>query len=293
MRCGGQRPMDSGWIGETTESDFEENVIAASKTTPVLVDFWAAWCGPCRMLTPILERVVNGYQGKVRLVKVNTDENPSLAGRYRIQGIPAVKAFVDGHIVDEFVGVLPERQIREFVDNLVPSEADLLAQKGRPLEERQPLEAMGLYEEALRHEPQHAASLLGKLRLLLALERIEEARLFFNHLPAALQFHEETRRLQIRLDLALSQKSAPSLAELRARVSREPENLQHRFDLAIRLAAEGEYEEALETDLAIVRKDRRFKEDGARKAMLQIFEVIGPRSPLAEKYREKLAEILF
>lgn len=285
--------MDSGWIGETTESDFEENVIAASKTTPVLVDFWAAWCGPCRMLTPILERVVNGYQGKVRLVKVNTDENPSLAGRYRIQGIPAVKAFVDGHIVDEFVGVLPERQIREFVDNLVPSEADLLAQKGRPLEERQPLEAMGLYEEALRHEPQHAASLLGKLRLLLALERIEEARLFFNHLPAALQFHEETRRLQIRLDLALSQKSAPSLAELRARVSREPENLQHRFDLAIRLAAEGEYEEALETDLAIVRKDRRFKEDGARKAMLQIFEVIGPRSPLAEKYREKLAEILF
>lgn len=285
--------MDSGWIGETTESDFEENVIAASKTTPVLVDFWAAWCGPCRMLTPILERVVNGYQGKVRLVKVNTDENPSLAGRYRIQGIPAVKAFVDGHIVDEFVGVLPERQIREFVDNLVPSEADLLAQKGRPLEEKQPLEAMGLYEEALRHEPQHAASLLGKLRLLLALERIEEARLFFNHLPAALQFHEETRRLQIRLDLALSQKSAPSLAELRARVSREPENLQHRFDLAIRLAAEGEYEEALETDLAIVRKDRRFKEDGARKAMLQIFEVIGPRSPLAEKYREKLAEILF
>lgn len=285
--------MDSGWIGETTESDFEENVIAASKTTPVLVDFWAAWCGPCRMLTPILERVVNGYQGKVRLVKVNTDENPSLAGRYRIQGIPAVKAFVDGHIVDEFVGVLPERQIREFVDNLVPSEADLLAQKGRPLEERQPLEAMDLYEEALRHEPQHAASLLGKLRLLLALERIEEARLFFNHLPAALQFHEETRRLQIRLDLALSQKSAPSLAELRARVSREPENLQHRFDLAIRLAAEGEYEEALETDLAIVRKDRRFKEDGARKAMLQIFEVIGPRSPLAEKYREKLAEILF
>ena len=285
--------MDSGWIGEATEADFEEKIIAASKTMPVLVDFWAAWCGPCRMLTPILERVVNAYEGKVRLMKVNTDENPSLAGRYRIQGIPAVKAFVDGHMVDEFVGVLPERQVREFVDNLVPSEADLLAQQARPLEEKKPLEALKLYEEALRGEPQHAASLLGKLRLLLALGRIEEARLFFNHLPAALQFHEETRRLQIRLDLALSQKSAPSLAELRTRAGHEPENLQHRFDLATRLAAEGKYEEALEAYLAIVRKDRRFKNDGARKAMLQIFEVIGLRSPLAEKYRERLAEILF
>lgn len=285
--------MDSNWIGEAAEVDFEEKVIAASKTTPVLVDFWAEWCGPCRMLAPILERVVNGYEGKVRLIKVNTDENPSLAGRYRIQGIPAVKAFVDGHLVDEFTGLLPERQIREFVDNLVPSEADLLAQKARPQEERQPLEALNLYEEALEKEPQHAPSLLGKLRLLLALERIEEARLFFNRLPAALQFHEETRRLQIRLDLALSQKSTPSLSELEARRAREPENLQHSFDLATRLAAEGKYETALETYLTIVRKDRRFKDDGARKAMLQLFEVIGVRSPLAEKYREKLAQILF
>ena len=285
--------MNSAWIGETTEADFEEKVIAASKTTPVLVDFWAVWCGPCRTLAPILERVVDAYAGKVRLMKVNTDENPSLASRYRIQGIPAVKAFVDGHIVDEFVGVLPERQVREFVDNLVPSEADLIAQKARPLEERQPLEALGLYEEALRHEPQQAASLLGKLRLLLALGRIEEARMAFNHLPAALQFHEETRRLQIRLDLALSQKNAPSLAELRARATREPENLQHRFDLASRLAADGKYEEALESYFGIVRKDRRFKDDGARKAMLDLFELIGPRSPLAETYREKLAQLLF
>ncbi|MCG3111837.1 MAG: thioredoxin [Candidatus Manganitrophus sp. SB1] len=285
--------MDSAWIKEATEADFEEKVIAASKTTPVLVDFWAEWCGPCRMLAPILERVVDAFQGKVQLVKVNTDENPSLAGRYRIQGIPAVKAFVDGHLIDEFVGVLPERQIREFVDNLVPSEADLIAQKARPMEEKQPLEALGLYEEALKQEPQHAASLLGKLRLLLALGRVEEARLFFNHLPAALQFHEETRRLQIRLDLALSQKSGPSLAELQDRAAREPENLQHSFDLAHRLAADGKYEEALEAYLTIVRKDRRFKDDAARKAMLQLFEVIGLRSPLAEKYREKLAQILF
>lgn len=285
--------MGSPWIEEASEADFEEKVVGRSKTVPVLVDFWAPWCGPCRLLAPTLERVVDRYAGRVRLVKVNTDAHPSLAGRFRIQGIPAVKAFVDGHMADEFVGVLPERQILEFVDNLVPSEADLLAQKARPMEEAQPLEALRLYEEALGHEPQHAASLLGKLRLFLALGRVEEARALFNRLPAPLQFHEETRRLQIRLDLALTQKSAPSADVLRARMAREPENFQHAFDLANRLAAEGEHEAALETYLGIVRKDRRFKDDGARKAMLHLFEIIGPRSPLAEKYREKLAEILF
>jgi len=284
--------MGSGWVGEANQADFEEKVIAASKAHPVLVDFWAPWCGPCRTLGPILEKIVDSYQGKVRLMKVNTDENPSLAALYRIQGIPAVKAFIDGRIADEFVGVLPERQIREFVDVLIPTEADGLAQKGKEQEEN-PLAALALYEEALKKEPQHAAALTGKLRVLLALDRIEEARSLFNHLPAALQLHPETRRLQTRLDLALSRKTGPSLQELTVRAKKEPENLPLQFDLATALAAEGKYPEALEGYLNIVRKNRAFKDDGARKAMLQLFEIIGPRSPLAESYREKLASILF
>src|SRR5581483_3330117 len=221
--------MGSGWVGEANQADFEEKVIAASKAHPVLVDFWAPWCGPCRTLGPILEKIVDSYQGKVRLMKVNTDENPSLAALYRIQGIPAVKAFIDGRIADEFVGVLPERQIREFVDVLIPTEADGLAQKGKE-EEGNPPAALALYEEALQKEPQHAAALTGKLRALLALDRVEEARSLFNHLPAALQLHPEIRRLQTRLDLALSRKTGLSLQELTVRAKQEPENLPLQFD---------------------------------------------------------------
>jgi putative thioredoxin len=284
--------MGSEWIGETNQADFEEKVVNASRSHPVLVDFWAPWCGPCRTLTPILERIVDSYQGKVRLMKVNTDENPSLAAMYRIQGIPAVKAFIDGKIADEFVGVLPERQIREFVDVLIPTESDGLAQKGKEQEE-QPLAALVLYEEALQKDPLHAAALIGKFKALLTLDRIDEARSLFNHFPAALQLHPETRRLQTRLDLALSRKKGPSLQELTVRAKREPDNLQLQFDLATALAAEGKYPEALEAYLGIVQKNRAFKDDGARKAMLQLFDVIGVRSPLAESYREKLAHILF
>jgi putative thioredoxin len=201
--------MEPDWIGEATQANFEEKVIAASKSLPVLVDFWAPWCGPCRTLGPVLERIVQSYQGKVRLIKVNTDANPSLAAFYRIQGIPAVKAFIDGRIADEFVGVLPERQIREFIEILVPTESDRLAQEGKPLEGKQPLEALRIYEEALQKEPKHAAALTGKLRVLLALDQIEASRSFFNHLPAALQLHPEIRRLQTQLNLALSRKKGP------------------------------------------------------------------------------------
>lgn len=202
--------MEPGWIEEACLADFEEKVIVGSKSLPILVDFWAPWCGPCRTLSPILEKIVDSYQGKVHLVKVNTDANPSLASLYRIQGLPAVKAFIDGRIVDEFVGVLPERQIREFVDVLIPTEADLLAQKGQPLEKDRPLDALHLYEEALGKEPHHPMALTGKFRILLALDRTEEARSFYNYLPAALQLHPETRRLQSRLDFALSRKKGPA-----------------------------------------------------------------------------------
>ena len=285
--------MTSPWIEEVTETDFEEKVIATSKTVPVLVDFWAPWCGPCRMLGPILERVVGSYKGKIRLVKLNTDEHPSLAARFGIRGIPAVKAFVDGRIADEFVGVLPELQVREFVETLIPSEADLLAQKAKERESSHPNDALKLYQEALKLEPQHPSSLIGKLRVLIVLNRIDEAEALYDGFPGALQYREEVPRLKALLDLAAIRKSGPPLAELSARLEKDPDNLEARWDLAARLAAEGNYPKALENYLFIVKKDRKFKDDGARKEILTLFEIVGPRSELAEEYREKLAQLLF
>ena len=285
--------MPSPWIENVDESNFEEKVIAVSKQTPVVVDFWAPWCGPCQSLGPTLERVVDSYPGKVRLAKLNTDENPNLAYRYGIQGIPAVKAFIDGQVVDEFVGLLSERQVREFVQALIPSEADRISQEAQSLEAADPDGAIRRYEEALKQSANHADSLIGKLRILIALNRTQEARTFFNRLPATLQYHKEFPRLRALLDLAAARRSGPSLPELKARVEKEPDDPQALWDLAVRLAADGIYREAMETYLTLLKKDRKFKNEGARKAILQIFDIVGPRSPLAEEYREKMARILY
>ena len=285
--------MTTSWTEDVNEATFEEKVISVSKSLPVLVDFWAPWCGPCRQLGPILERMVDTYQGKVRLAKLNTDENPNLAARYRIQGIPAVKAFIDGEVADEFVGVLPEQQVREFVELLIPSESDRLAKQAKELETEDPTNALRLYQEALSLDPQHPPSLVGTLRLLLQTDRIEEAQSLFSQLPGALEFHPEVPRLKALLDLAAARRSGRSVEELQACLEQNPESLDARWDLAVRLASDGQYRQALEAYLWIVKKDRSFKDDGARRAMLQIFEVTGVRSSLAEEFREKLAQTIF
>lgn len=285
--------MASSWIEEVSEENFEERIMTASQKVPILVDFWAPWCGPCRMLSPILERVIDSFQGKVQLAKLNTDENPELATRFGIQGIPAVKAFVNGQITNEFVGVLPEPQIREFIENLIPSEADLLAQKAKQLESNDPEKALEIYEDALKWHTEHPQSLIGLIRVLLTLNRLEEAKKWYDKHSETLQYDDAFPRLKALLDLAVARDSGPPLSELKAHAEKEPDNLEAQWDLAARLAAEGNYAEALDIYLLIVKKDRRFKEDGARKTILQVFEVVGPRSSLAETYREKLAQIIF
>jgi putative thioredoxin len=285
---------DDEWVFDADEATFEERVIARSLTVPVVVDFWAEWCGPCRYLGPILEDAVEDFEGKVVMAKVDTDRNMNLAQRYRIQTIPNVKAFYKGKVVNEFVGALPEPAIKAFLQRLIPTKADELTERGAALELEQKWDdALLSYREALGQDARHARAGIGELRVLVLLGRWDEAWTAYDRLPGALQVLDEVIALKARIDLAAASAGAPSIADLEAIVNQNPADLDTRFQLAARYAAAERFREALDAYVAILEKDRHYNDDAPRKMMLQIFEVIGARSPLAEEYREKLARLLY
>ncbi|MFZ5862236.1 MAG: tetratricopeptide repeat protein [Nitrospirota bacterium] len=285
---------DDEWVFNADEATFEERVIARSHTVPVVVDFWAEWCGPCRYLGPVLEDAVEDFQGKVVMAKVDTDRNLNLAQRYRIQTIPNVKAFFKGKVVNEFVGALPEPAIKAFLQRLIPTKADELVDQGATFEREQRWDdALAAYRDALGQDPKHAGAGLGELRMLVLLARWDEARTAYDRLPGQVQVQDEVTALKARMDMAAVNAGAPSIADLEAAVNENPGDLDTRFELAAQYAAAQRYRDALDAYVAILGKDRHFKDDAARKLMLQIFEVIGMRSPLAEEYREKLARLIY
>ena len=282
----------SEWTIDVNEENFEAEVLERSTEVPVMVDFWAEWCGPCKVLGPVLEKLADEYAGEFILAKVNVDENQGLAGAFGIQGIPAVKLFKDGDLASEFTGALPEPMLREFLSKFLPTAADKQALEAQALEEEGKIaEAKALYQTILESDPNHAKALLGLGRLAMnegdnatALEHLDKV-------PIVADERKEADRLIARLNLQAG--GAANEAALREKVKAEPNNIAARFELAQALAGAEKYEEALNEFLTIVKTDREFQDDGARKAIIQIFEVLGTDDPLTDKYRSELAAVLF
>ena len=280
------------WTTDVTEENFEHEVLERSNEVPVLVDFWAPWCGPCKTLGPVLEKLSDEHNGDFRLAKVNVDENPQLAGVFGIQGIPAVKLFKDGDLASEFTGALPEPMVREFLSKFLPSAADKEAAEAAELEAAgKTAEAKQRYQAIVDGNPQHPQALLGLGRIAATEGDNDGALDYFEKVSLVAEERKEADRWIARLSLQSG--AADNVNALREKVKADPNNLEARFELAQALAGAEKYEEALKEFLGIVRTDRGFQDDGARKAMVQIFEVLGSDDPLTDQYRSELASVLF
>jgi putative thioredoxin len=283
----------SRWVFEVSEKDFDEHVVRRSRLQPVVVDFWAPWCQPCLMLGPLLEQLIAERSGQVVLAKVNVDQAPRLARDFGIHSIPAVKALRDGGVVAEFTGLLPEAHLRQFLDKVLPSEADRLVKQAGRLAASNPVEAEALCRQALGLDPNHSEAALGLAKLLIVRHQDEEARTFLERARPVGEQVAEVEQLEAILFLRQADKPCPEEEELRKRVRAEPKNAQLRLELGTVLAAKGHYSEALEMLLSAVERDRRLGAGPVREIMVKIFYAVGVRSPLADEYRDKLTRLLY
>ena len=287
-----------GLIKDTTTQSFVKDVIEESKRQPVLIDFWAPWCGPCKQLTPILEKVVRAAKGKVKLVKMNIDEHPAIPGQMGIQSIPAVIAFANGQPADGFMGALPESQVTAFLERLTKGriggeEADLLKAADAALVDGDPAGAADMYAQLLAQDSTNVHALAGLARCYIETGAIEQAKQTLAMVPQAKANEPSVAAARAALELAEQAKTLGPIADLEQHVAADPADHQARFDLAVALNGKGRRQEAVDHLLEIVRRNRQWNDDGARKQLIQFFEAWGPTDEATVDGRRRLSSILF
>jgi len=298
---GGAAGGDANLIKNSSTATFMADVIDASHDAAVVVDFWAPWCGPCKQLGPALEKAVRDAKGAVRLVKINIDENPDLAQQMRIQSIPAVYAFKDGRPVDGFVGALPDSQVKQFIGKLAAgagkgaspiAEAVALAKEAFAAGDLP--RAANIFAQVIQHDPGNVDALAGLARIAITKKDLKQAREILAKVPAEHANHADVAAARTGLELAeAGAKAAGAIDELKARLERDPKDHQARLDLASALFAAGERDAAIDQLLELVRRDREWNDQAARKQLVKFFEAIGLSDPLTVQSRKRLSSILF
>ena len=284
-------------IKDSDTNNFSTDVIDQSTKIPVVVDFWAPWCGPCKQLSPTLDKLAREYGGKIQLVKINVDENQELATQMRVQSIPMVVAFKDGQPVDGFAGALPESQLRQFFEKLTGSEGSPIEQA---LEKASMMVANGdtqnaaeIYSQILAQDPKNAASHAGVAKCLIEAESIEKAQTYLNGLDADILNKEEVKSVLAAIDLEHASTDTEETDSLRQKLATSPDDPQLRYDLAIALYGDGCSEEAIDILVELVKTHKTWNEEAARAQLLKIFEALGHSDPITIEGRRKLSVVIF
>ena len=296
MLDGAAPPQDP--VKEGSDQGFMADVIEASRQQPVVVDFWAPWCGPCKTLGPMLEKGVRATNGKVRMVKINIDEHPGVAGQLGVRSIPAVYAFDKGRPVDGFMGAIPESQLKLFLDRLTGATSAedvnaLLEQAAESLSLNDPGGAAQSYMAILQIDPANTKAIAGMARIAISAGEPDEARAILEMVPEEKKNDSDIQGVRAALELAGKAADAGDKDELKSKVDANPNDLQARFDYAEALSARGDLENASEQLLAIIERNREWKEGAARAELLKVFDAAGPASDVAKQGRRKLSAILF